>query len=267
MSVTPPPAGTVEHWAYQLVTTTELSGKLRPAAPPVEWAAQPVALRLPGPGRPSELVPRVGRHKRPRDMRNPKKRAELIHTFLHHELQAAELMAWALLAFADAPAPFRRGLLGICRDEIRHLGLYAEHLETLGHPFGTFPVNDYFWKRVPMEPVSPLHFVARMGIGFEGGNLDHGVRFTAAFAEGGDARAAEIQAQITEEEVAHAAFGLHWYHEFAGAIDFDSWRALLPAPITPTLTRGLPLNLEDRRRAGFPPAFLEALAAWSGDEP
>jgi len=258
---------TVEAWAEALVSTTDLQAKLHPPPVPTTWATSPSPLRLAGPGRPKELLARTKRRKRPRDMRDPAKRAELMHTFLHHEVQAAELMAWALLCFPETPIAFRRGVLGICRDEIRHFTLYAEHLETLGYPYGTFPINDWFWKRVPMEPLSPLHFVARMGVGFEGGNLDHGLRFTAEFAAGGDARAAEIQAQITEEEIAHAAFGLHWYQEFAGAIDFDTWRSMLPAPLTPTLTRGLELNEDGRRRAGFPPAFLDALRRWgSSDE-
>ena len=185
-----------------------------------------------------------------------------MHTFLHHELQAAELMAWAILAFPDTPEPFRRGLLGICRDEVRHLQLYRDHLITLGHPFGSQPIKDWFWERVPGESITPQHFVARMGIGFEGGNLDHGARFTSYFASAGDPRAAEIQAQIVEEEIAHAAFAIHWFRNFTGGLDFESWRTFLPAPITPSMTRGLPLNLEARRRAGYPEGFLNALSAW-----
>ncbi len=247
--------GTVEHWAWRYVSTTELAVKLRPPAPPTVWSGE--GMRLDAPGRPVELVQREGRHKTPKDLKVTAKRAELLHTFLHHELQAAELMAWALLAFPEAPAAFRRGLLGICRDEQRHLGLYAAHLETLGFPFGSFQINDWFWRRVPCE--TPTIFVARMAIGFEGGNLDHGARFTAAFAEAGDARAAEIQAQITEEEISHAAFGLHWFREFTGGLDFETWSAMLPRPLSPQMTRGTTMNHEARLRAGFTPDFLAAL--------
>ena len=55
----------------------------------------------------------------PEAIRVPKRRAELLHTFLHHELQAAELMCWAILAFPETPEAFRLGLLGVARDEIR----------------------------------------------------------------------------------------------------------------------------------------------------
>jgi hypothetical protein len=61
---------------------------------------------------------------------------------------------------------------------------------------------------VPGASTTAADFVARMGIGFEGGNLDHGARFTEAFEAAGDPRAAAIQAQICEEEVAHTAFAL-----------------------------------------------------------
>lgn len=236
--------------------------KLEPGAPPGVFQPDALPQRL-RPGRPPELVARTEKRKRPRDLTDPAKRAEVIHTFLHHELQAAELMAWAIVAFPSSPAAFRKGLLGICQDELRHLNLYARHLEALGHPYGSFPVNDWFWSRVPAD--TPAEFVARLAIGFEGGNLDHGERFTQLFAEAGDARAAEIQAQITEEEIAHAAFGLHWFVQFTGELSFDTWADLLPRPLSPSLTRGHVLNHEARRRAGFPLDFLERLEAWKTD--
>jgi uncharacterized ferritin-like protein (DUF455 family) len=265
--LSPPPPGTVERWAWDYVTSTELQVKLSPPPPPADWAPEPQRWSLAAPGRPPELQPRLERKKTPKpgSLGDVKKRAELLHTFLHHELQAAELMAWALLAFPQTPPAFRKGLLSLCRDEVRHLGLYRAHLDTLGFPFGTWPINDWFWSRVPQEATTPQHFVARLGIGFEGGNLDHGARFTAAFTAAGDPVAAAIQAQILEEEVPHAAFGLHWFQVFTGTLDFDTWRTYLPRPLSPMMTRGLPLNLEARRRAGYPEPFLDALAAWVPD--
>ncbi|MFO0600357.1 MAG: DUF455 family protein [Myxococcaceae bacterium] len=251
---------TVEDWAEAYVRSTSLAHKLAPPPMPAVFSGR--GLRLSAPGRPPELQPKTKRRKTPKNLRDPKLRAEVIHTFLHHELQAAELMAWAILAFPETPLPFRRGLLGICGDELRHLGLYATHLETLGLPFGSFPVNDWFWSRVPGPEVTPATFVARLGIGFEGGNLDHGARFTEEFAEAGDARASEIQALITREEEAHAGFALHWYREFTGRLDFDAWRAELPVPISPILTKGHVINREARRRAGYPEDFLAKLEAW-----
>jgi uncharacterized ferritin-like protein (DUF455 family) len=256
-----PEAGTVERWALDFIRSTRLEDKLDPPSPPSRWAHPDQAYVLEAPGRPAQMVPREKKKKTPK-VQLPARRAEILHTFLHHELQAAELMAWAILAFPSTPAAFRRGLLSLCRDEIRHLQLYRDHLNTLGHPFGSFPVNDWFWKRVPADNPTPAHFVARLGIAFEGANLDHGARYTAAFAAAGDARAAEIQAQIVEEEVPHTAFALHWFEALTGDALFDHWRTYLPAPISPAMARGTPLNVEARLRAGYSPQFLEALAGW-----
>lgn len=259
-----PPQGTVERWAWDYVTSTSLETKLSPPPPPSTWASPPRRWWIEKPGRPPELVQRTERKKaaRPGALKDTAKRAEVLHTFLHHELQAAELMAWALLAFPEAPDAFRRGVLGICRDEVRHLQLYRDHLITLGHPFGSMPVKDWFWERVPGAEVTALQFVARLGVGFEGGNLDHGARFTEYFATAGDQKAAAIQAQIVQEEIAHAAFALHWLEVFGGPIEFEKWRVLLPEPITPSMTKGPSLNLEARRKAGYPEAFLDALERW-----
>jgi len=264
MSQASPPEGTVERWAWDFVRCTALAQKLAPPEPPSSWDPAPRRWPIDAPGRPPELAQREGKRKTPRAgaLRDPARRAELLHTFLHHELQAAELMAWAILAFPETPEAFRRGLLGICRDELRHLALYREHLQRLGHPFGSFPINDWFWSHVPAAARTPAHFVAGLGIGFEGGNLDHGARFTAQLEAAGDAEAARIQARIVEEEIAHAAFALHWFRAFTGDVDFDAWRAHLPAPLSPRMTKGTPLNLEARRRAGYPERFLDALAAW-----
>jgi len=255
-----PLPGTVERWAFDFVCATTMAVKLTPPPPPSEWAP-PTAAILVTAGRPPELTAREGKKKTPK-VQHVARRAEVLHTFLHHELQAAELMAWAILAFPDTPPAFRRGLLKLCRDELRHLQMYQSHLETLGYPFGSFPINDWFWKRVPAENPTAAHFLARLGIAFEGANLDHGARYTLAFAAAGDTRAAEIQAQIVEEEIPHTAFAIHWFEKLTGDGSFDHWRTFLPSPISPAMARGLPMNTEARLRAGYAPEFLDALAGW-----
>ena len=81
-------------------------------------------------------------------------------------------------------------------------------------------------------------------------------------ARAGDETAARLQATIGEEEIPHVAFGAHWFTQWRGALDFDDWAAQLPAPMSPMLMRGKPINREDRLRAGYPEAFLDRLAAW-----
>src|SRR5271156_3368099 len=120
-----PPIGTVERWAWDYVLADSLSAKLSPPPVPEAWEPEPgVVRRLDRPGRPPELrvVSKAGKT---RGLAAPSGRARALQTFFHHELQAAELMAWAVLAFADAPREFRAGLVRIALDEIRHMHLYA----------------------------------------------------------------------------------------------------------------------------------------------
>jgi uncharacterized ferritin-like protein (DUF455 family) len=186
-----------------------------------------------------------------------------MHTFLHHELQAAELMAWALLAFPDAPLAFRRGLLGVLADEVRHMGLYEAYLRTLGFEYGSFPVRDWFWERVPRCP-SAAHFAAMMGIGFEGGNLDHTRRFAERLRAVGDEQGAELQTRIEDEEIPHVRFALSWFRTFAGAVTFSVWTSYLVAPLTPTVMRGTPVNRKSRLESGMSEQFIDDLEAWAG---
>ena len=261
--MSPPAEGTVARWAYDYVTATSLTHKLAP--PPVAGGLEPVApLRLDAPGRPHELQTTWAKYKAPRSaaaLRDRTKRAHLLHTFLHHELQAAELMCWALLAFPETPAAFRRGLIGICLDEVRHMNLYAAHITELGFHVGAFPVRDWFWQRAPAA-ATPAAFVALMSLGFEAGNLDHSARYVAMFREAGDEGAASLQALVGEEEERHVAFGAHWFQTFAGPLAFARWCEALPAPLSPMVMRGRPLAREARRAAGFDDTFLDELDAW-----
>ncbi len=256
--------GTVEAWAHAYITSNDLATKLAPPPVPEAWEAAPVPLRLARPGRPAALhvTDRAPKSPRPGALRDPERRAQLAHTFLHHELQAAELMAWALLAFPATPLPFRRGLVGILLDEVRHMNAYAGYLASLGHRFGDFQVRDWFWERVPTAPTA-AHFVAVLGMGFEGGNLDHARRFAERFRAVGDEEGAAIQERVCAEEVPHVRFALHWFAELTPGATFAAWLDHLPRPLSPMVMRGEPLNLPDRRRAGFSEPFLEELQRWS----
>jgi uncharacterized ferritin-like protein (DUF455 family) len=269
LSVEPPPAGTVERWAYDFVTSVDLGHKLAPPAPPEAWLPpDAVPLRLAEPGRPAGFVVTTTSPRTPgRDaLRDGRRRAQLYHTFLHHELQAAELMAWALLAFPEAPAALRRGLLRVALDEVRHMGLYRGLIAGIGHEVGEFPVRDWFWQRVPScQKIE--QFLAVLGVGLEGGNLDHAPRFAALLREAGDAEGARVQALICEEEIAHVHLATTWLARLGGGFDFEAWGALLPPPLSPILFRGRPINARDRLRAGLDSAFVEALEAFQPRAP
>lgn len=255
-----PPPGTVERWAWEYVFSDSLATKLAPAPVPTAWEETPTPRRIASPGRPQELVV-AEKAEKTRGLRNPRARARLLHTFFHHELQAAELMAWAVLAFPDTPREFRAGLIRIALDEVRHMNMYRAHIERLGAKIGEFPVRDWFWSRVP-RCLDATSFVAVMGLGLESANLEHSALFAARFRDVGDEEGAHVQELVGLEELAHVRFGTKWFQEFTGALDFATWQRALPPPLSPMLMKGETLQRAARKRAGQTDAFLDELAAW-----
>ncbi len=252
---------TTESWAKRYVLSESLAYKLSPDCPPSSWGEAPVPLRLLSPGRPSELTLASAGTRVPQDLSEKSARAKLLHTFFHHELQAAELMCWALLAFSDAELAFRKGLLAICQDEIRHMQLYHAHIQRLGHQLGDFKVRDWFWERVPTCQ-SKLAFVALMGMGLEAANLEHSALFAERFEQAGDREGAALQRLVGEEEVAHVAFGIYWFERWTLGQDFETWCSHLPTPLSPLLMRGKSLHESRRERAGMQPEFVHRLRTW-----
>jgi len=166
-----------------------------------------------------------------------------------------------LLAFADAELEFRKGLLGICLDEIRHMNLYREHIQHLGCKIGDFGVREWFWKRVPSCP-SKLAFVSVMGMGLEAANLEYAGDFAARFRAVGDEPGAQIQERIAKEEIAHVGFGTRWFRRWTGGCDFHTWAAELPPPLSPWVMHGNPIAESARKKAGMSEEFIRALVAY-----
>ncbi len=258
-----PELHSVEEWALHFVQSTELRTKVEPPPVPALWESSRAPLRIEQPGRPSELSSPVRRKRTTsvRSLSQPEARARLLHSFWHHELQAAELMCWAILAFPSSEPDFKKGLLGICRDEIRHMGSYQRHIESLGFGLASFGVRDWFWQRVPSCPTA-LSFVSLMGMGLEAANLEHAPSFAEMFDVVGDVEGAAIQRKIAEEELSHVAFGIHWFRRWTGACDFEEWARQLPPPLSPWVLRGPKLATEARLRAGMSPEFIAQLAAY-----
>lgn len=266
-AATPPqPSATIDTWALSYIESTDLRYKRTPPAPPAEFALPSLQIdptKTIFPGRPPELVVTS---EKPRNFKlgaleRPEVRAALHHKFWHHELQAAELMCWAIVRFPETPSAFKKGLIRIIKDEIRHMSLYEEYLRGLGFSLSDFPVRDWFWERIPTCQ-NAVQFVALLGMGFEAANLEHTERFANSFRSLGDERAAQIQDQVGLEEVAHVKFATHWFRKWTGAVDFDTWCQSLPPPLSPLLLHGKVLQLERRRKADFPEEFLQRLAAW-----
>lgn len=263
-----PRSGTVERWCVDLVLATDARAKFDPPAPPTldhesSWDPDFAALRIASPGRPehSRMVERAPGVPRPESLKSQAARARLFLTFAHHELQAAELFAWAVLAFPSAPREFRAGLVRLAREELAHRRAYVAHAARLGLTDGAVAVRDWFWARVG-SCADPAAFTALQGLGLEGANLEHSARYSRCFREFGDEDGARILDAVEADEIAHVAFAARWFVHFTGhALDYDRWRAALPPPLTPALMQGRPLNLAARRRAGMDDAFLARLAS------
>ncbi|MEZ6002965.1 MAG: DUF455 family protein [Planctomycetota bacterium] len=255
-------------WCERFLRSEDAAVKLAPAPTldglaPESWPTAQAPLRVTLPGRPAQWQVQERSAKTPKAgaMVHPEKRAQLLHTLAHHELQAAEMFAWALLAFPETPLAFRQGLWRLLREELGHLALYLQRLAALGTRFGDEPVRDWFWSRLGSVQ-TPVEFVAFLGLGLEGANLEHAQRFSQWMRAVGDEATASVLDQVERDEIGHVRFALHWYREFSGGeLRFEDWTRLLPEPLSPLVFRGRPLNLDARRAAGYPEPFLDRLAA------
>lgn len=261
-----PRSGSVEAWALDFVRECDATRKLSPAAAPstseeAHWDEDGVQRRVDAPGRPSAWVvtQRAEKAAKVGALARADERARMLHTFAHHELQAAELFAWALLAFPTSPRAFRAGLVALCEEELRHCQAYVRRVEELGGRFGAHPVRDWFWERVGSVR-TPLEFVALQGVGLEGANLEHSARWARLFRDAGDEVSAQLIDSVERDEIGHVAFARTWFERLSGSpLTYGRWAEALPSPLTPSLFRGASLNLEARRRAGLDEAFLDAL--------
>lgn len=254
---------TLRDFALGIVTSPELDVKLRPA--PADLVDEPgEALRLAAPGRDESLRIRPGRQVKVPPIEgfgDPAQRVRILHALANHELQAAELFAWALLAFADAPAEFRRGLLKILDDEQRHTRMYAARVRALGDELGDFPVTGYFWRKVP-DIQTPLDFVCAMSLTWENANLDHTADYAAAARQAGDEKTAAVIEAVGRDEIEHVRFGWMWLQRFKGEDDaWNAYRRSLSWPLHPARAKGTEFRADRRRAAGLDEEFIRHLEA------
>lgn len=255
----------IREFAERILFTTSLEEKL--AAPDLRLLRddQPgPAQTWTTPGRPAGLEISAKRTRKrlphPDSLDDPEMRVRCLHTFANHELMALELMAWALLAYPDAPPTFRRGMLQILVDEQRHFQMYCDRIEALGFKFGDLPINDHFW-RCAHELTTPLKFVSTINLTFEQANLDFAPEYQSHFTRVGDDASATLMAQIADDEVLHVGFGAAFLRAAAkdGRMTFDVWRENLTFHNTPERARGVNFNEELRRRAGLDEDFIRRM--------
>ncbi len=261
---------TLRQFAEGVVLGRSMVEKLAPAPKDLlDEGAAPRELPM-VPGRPEGLeivdVRRARSTPSIEGMRDPDQRARILHAMANHELQAAELYAWALLAYPDAPPDFRRELLTILGDEQRHTRMYMSRCADLGCPFGSLPVTGYFWNKAA-QWTRPLHFVCAMALTFENANLDHTVDYATAAREAGDEATAAVIDKVHRDERRHVAFGWRWLKRLKPS-DRGMWEAFcdhIDWPLRPSLARGRNFYPQGRLAAGIDPDFLRRLEGYEAD--
>ena len=186
--------------------------------------------------------------------------ARALHTFAIHELMAVEMMAFALLAFPDAPAKFRSGLARLISDEQRHTQMYVERLSELGVRFGELPLNDHF-HRCGHSLTTPLKWICAMNLTFEQANLDHAPYFADWFRKVGDEASAELLDEIYHDEIQHVGFGARWLREWSEeGSTFETYVASLTFHNEPERARGDDFDEAARKKAGLDDDFVAQMA-------
>lgn len=249
-------------FAEQVLFSGELEAKL--------WSPDSFSDREPGPamtdsvlpGRPA-MLPLLGDQEvppspTPASLKHESARGIALHSFAHHELQALELMAVALLRWPDAPRGFRRGLAHIIRDEQRHFELYRRHAESWGCGLGDVGVGHFFWDTVA-HLKTPREFLAALSLTFEQANLDFALYWKKAFSAVEDHRAVAILEEVYEDEVRHVRHGITWFSRLGGGREFSDHSEALHFPMSPGRAKGPVFNREGRLRAGLEQDYVDEL--------
>lgn len=255
----------LREFAERVLLAPELTVKLAPVRESFTDERPGAACRWTQPARPAGLqfAPRktAPAMPRPASLRDPYRRAVAHHILANHELQALEVMAWVLLAFPDAPQPFRLGLAQIMQDEQRHTLMHVERAAALGLAFGQLPVNGYIWAKA-QQFTCVLDYLAGLPLTFEGRNLDHTLEFEEYFRDAGDLKSAAVMRQIHRDEVQHVAFGYHWLNQLKPPAwdDWQTYCAHLHWPLRPEKALGDRFHREPRQAAGLSEDFINHLA-------
>lgn len=191
------------------------------------------------------------------DLQHPDKRAVCLHRFAGHELLAVEIMAYAILAFPEAPKHFRKGLANTLKEEQEHVRLYVRRLSELGVVFGDLPLYKHFWAYTKFLH-SPLEYVSVMSLTLEMANLDFAPLYEEWFRKFEDDASARLMQRIVTDEISHVSFGLGWLKKMKdpGESEWDCWREHTPEILPVARAKGSPFQEEYRRSAGVPEEWI-----------
>ncbi|HXZ84955.1 MAG TPA: DUF455 family protein, partial [Myxococcota bacterium] len=254
-----PDAPTLRDRCLEILRSPRLEAKLAPPFGrggellPDRERGEP--LYLDRPARAPELALRGGapRLPRPDELGSPAARAACLRRFAHHELQAVELFAWALVLWPELDPELRRELAYVLADEQRHCRMYLERLRAHGGALGDEPLSDYFWRHVPAiraHPRGPLAFLAAMGLTLEQANLDFTALYAEAFRRAGDPESARVSERVHADERAHVALAARWLARLGppGESQVEAYTASVPFPLEASRAKSRRFDVEARRR-------------------
>lgn len=254
----------IHEWCLRILGGTSLEEKLLSPSILTDNTSHP-AILFDLPSRPPGME--FKRHSRKeklpplQELSHPDKRAICLHRFAGHELLAVEFMAYALLAFPEAPKHFRKGLANTLKEEQMHVQLYMKRLQELGVQFGDLPLYKHFWAHIPFIQ-TPLQYVSVMSLTFEMANLDFAPLYRAAFSKQDDSASALLMNQILEDEINHVSFGIGWLEKMkpADSTSWDAWRSNVPEKLPLHRATGPTFSPENRRRARVPEEWIAKMA-------
>jgi uncharacterized ferritin-like protein (DUF455 family) len=250
-------------WALQILTADRLEDKLFCPEDLTDISPGP-AVFWKTPTRPSGMGfqkhTRQDRLPRVHELHHPDKRAACLHRFAGHELLAVEIMAYALLAFPDAPPHFRKGVAHTLQEEQDHVRRYQKRIEEMGLKFGDLPLYKTFWSYVP-HLTTPLRYISTMSLTFEMANLDFAPFYGSIFAENGDPLSSQLMQGIFEDEINHVSFGCRWLKKLKMPTEspWEAWKTALPPRVLPSRAKGPQFFADHRRLAGIDEEWISHL--------
>jgi len=253
----------LREWAIRILGADTLEDKLFDPGSLTDHSPGP-ALFWKEPCRPSgmEFKKHSKKEKLPafHEHRDSDKRAICLHRFAGHELLAVEIMAYALLAFPEAPKHFRKGVAHTLREEQEHVRLYMARMAAMGLKFGDLPLYRHFWAHVPFL-TTPTRYISVMSLTLEMANLDFAPLYGRSFARCGDEESAALMKRILNDEIRHVSFGWQWLKKWKeeSSSEWETWKNNLPPLMTPKRARGFIIHEENRRLAGISDEWISHL--------
>jgi uncharacterized ferritin-like protein (DUF455 family) len=192
---------------------------------------------------------------------SPEHRREMLHGDVNEEVQSLEIAAQSLTDFPDAAWELRLHLARQCWDETRHARAFLRRLVELGGYKGEFPIINQEWGVVCMfdSLVGRLAVQNRL---FEGGSLDVFKEGVQVWTGWGDSVTAQIMDTVVADEVEHVRFANDWFERLRkeeprallkaiAALDAVRAQSAALTPPGMKMEHQIPVNIEDRRDAGF----------------